>query len=67
MTQPRILIYRIHQVVQAISLSRSTIYRLQERGLFPKPIKIGITAVGWTVASIDIWLAERTLAAQTIC
>jgi prophage regulatory protein len=40
-------------------LSMSTIYRLIERGDFPKPIKLSFQAVGWTRAAIAIWLAGR--------
>lgn len=57
---PRIL--RLNQVIQAIGLSRASIYRLMDRGLFPKPIKIGISAVGWPSEALDSWLTERKLA-----
>jgi len=63
---PRIL--RLKQVIHAIGLSRSSIYRLMglEKSAFPKPIKIGITAVGWLAEDIDLWIVERKLAAKTI-
>jgi prophage regulatory protein len=57
MIQSQIL--RINQVIEISGLSRSSIYRLVHIGLFPKPIKIGISAVGWVAAEIDQWIADR--------
>lgn len=55
-------ILRLKEVTHAIGLSRSTIYRLVNCGFFPKPIRIGITAVGWDSAELEFWLTERKLA-----
>lgn len=57
-------ILRLKQVIQVVGLSRATIYRLMQLGLFPKSLKIGISAVGWTVEQIDTWLAERSQASE---
>lgn len=61
---PRIL--RIHQVTETIGLSRASIYRLMQLGLFPKSIKIGIKAVGWVQSEIEMWIAERQILGMTI-
>lgn len=65
-TPPRVL--RINQVIQAVGLSRSSIYRLANMTppLFPKPILIGITAVGWLAEDIDHFIIERKFAAMQI-
>lgn len=65
-TAPRVL--RINQVIQAVGLSRSSIYRLGNLTppLFPKPILIGITAVGWLAEDIDHFIIERKFAAMQI-
>ena len=60
-TNRRIL--RLKQLVQLVGLSRSTVYRLIANGLFPRPLKIGMSAVGWDTGDIELWLAERRLAA----
>ncbi|WP_409993782.1 helix-turn-helix transcriptional regulator [Roseateles koreensis] len=52
-------IYRLKDVCAVYGLSRSTIYRLIERGLFPKPIKIGLSAVGWDADDLSTWYCER--------
>lgn len=56
---------RIKQVQDRIGLSRSTIYeRIDPKSprydsSFPRPIKIGLSAVGWLEESIDRWIESR--------
>lgn len=40
-------------------LSRSTIYAMISEGTFPKPIRLGKRAVGWTETDIAEWLESR--------
>lgn len=54
-------ILRRRKVEERTGLSRSTIYAQIAEGTFPKPIKIGKRAVGWTDTSIDEWLAARRI------
>lgn len=54
-------ILRIDQVTDTVGLSKASIYRLGKLGLFPKPFKIGIAAVGWDEAEIEFWIFERKL------
>lgn len=56
-------ILRLPQVMDAVGLSKATIYRLAQMGKFPKPFKIGITAVGWDEAEIEFWIFERKMEA----
>jgi len=51
-------ILRRKQVEARTGLSRSTIYERIARGEFPRPVKIGARAVGWTSESIDSFIAE---------
>ena len=39
--------------------SRPTIWRWEQRGLFPKSFKIGPNSVGWLKSSIDQWVEEK--------
>ncbi|MCS7748841.1 AlpA family phage regulatory protein [Pseudomonas aeruginosa] len=63
-------IIRIKHVVEKIGLSRSSIYdRLNPDSprydaSFPRPISIGISAVGWLEVDIDEWIKSRV--AQSI-
>lgn len=59
-------ILRRKQVEQRIGLSRSFIYKGIQEGTFPKPIPLGVRAVGWRESDIQAWLdaqAEKALAA----
>ena len=59
-------ILRLHQVTEMIGLSRATIYRLVKMNRFPKSITIGIKAVGWIEAEIEMWIAERQIFGITV-
>ncbi|MDB3931276.1 AlpA family phage regulatory protein [Paracoccaceae bacterium] len=48
-------IYRLPAVMNLTGLSRSSIYLRVSTNEFPKPIKIGRRAVGWTEDSIIAW------------
>lgn len=58
-------IIRIKQLVERVGISRSNIYdRLSPRSprydmAFPRPIKIGVSAVGWLEFEVDEWIRER--------
>lgn len=45
-------------------LSRSTIYDMMGKGLFPRPVKLTGKAVGWPETVIAEWLASRAKAAR---
>lgn len=44
---------------RGIPYSRVWIYKLMERGEFPKPTKIGARRVVWSETEIDAWLQSR--------
>lgn len=58
-------VLRLKQVQEKTGLGRSTIYdRLNPRSArfdnsFPRPFKIGLSAVGWLESGIDEWIAKR--------
>lgn len=52
-------IIRLHDVKKYTGLARSTIYRLESLGQFPKRVSIGVRAVGWVSGEIQAWIAER--------
>jgi len=55
--QPAVL--RRPQVEQRIGLSRSTLYQYIKHGDFPKPVHLGLRAVGWLESDISDWIAAR--------
>ncbi|MBS1596065.1 MAG: AlpA family transcriptional regulator [Bacteroidetes bacterium] len=52
-------ILRLADVKLITSLSRSTIYRLIAKELFPKPRHLGLRSVGWLESEIDTWVNTR--------
>lgn len=47
------------RVKAATGLSRSTVWRLEQAGLFPRRRQLAPNSVGWSSAEIDAWLATR--------
>ncbi len=50
---------RLCQVKQMTGLSKSTIYRLEALGVFPKRVKLSTRASAWKASEVARWLAER--------
>lgn len=53
-------ILRLPKVLEVCGgIGRSTLYGWMNAGTFPKPIKLGVRAVGWAETEIDAWLESR--------
>jgi prophage regulatory protein len=52
-------IQRLPEVKAITGLSRSTLYDAMARGDFPRPIKLGLRAVGWDASEVVEWLESR--------
>lgn len=50
-------VIRLRPLTERIGLSKSEIYRRIQAGRFPRPISLGVRAVGWLERDIDAWLA----------
>jgi len=50
--------YSMKDIEALTGLSRTTITRLEERGEFPRRIKIGKARVVWKISEIDAWLGK---------
>ena len=53
---------RTNQLIEKIGLSRSSIWRLESQGKFPKRRQIGPGAVGWLEEEVEKWMLERPVA-----
>ena len=53
---------RFHAVRDRTGLSRSTIWRLERRGEFPKHRRISANAVGWLEHDVNEWMLGRITA-----
>ena len=49
-------ILRFQEVTELTGLSRSTIWRKERLGLFPKRKQLGLNSVGWYESDIQQWL-----------
>jgi prophage regulatory protein len=58
-TPPKLL--RFPHVRERTGLSRSTIWRLERRGEFPKHRRISRNAVGWLEEEISEWIRSKTV------
>jgi prophage regulatory protein len=54
---PRLLPFR--EVAQRVALSRSTIWRLERAGQFPKRRRLSVNKVAWWEPEIEEWLESR--------
>lgn len=53
------MVLRTEQLCQYVSLSRTTIWRLEKSGQFPKRVRLGQNSVGWLKDEVDNWLESR--------
>lgn len=49
---------REHDVLARVPFSRPTLHRNIDRGLFPRPVKVGPRAVAWLADELDAWDAR---------
>lgn len=52
-------ILRLPDVIKLTGLSRSAIYDLISKGLFPKQIKLTSRSSGWLQSECEQWLNDR--------
>ncbi len=50
---------RIHSVIERTGLSKTHLYRLIERGHFPRSIKLSERVSVWDAELVDRWLADK--------
>jgi prophage regulatory protein len=50
---------RCREVERRTGLSRSSIWRLEHRGLFPKRIQVSVNVVAWVEDEVVAWIQSR--------
>ena len=53
---------RRREVEQITGMGHSSIYRLMQDGVFPRPVRVGPAAVRWRCSDITGWLESRPIA-----
>lgn len=56
-TQQQERFLRFEAVAEMIGLSRSTIWRMEQEGRFPKRVKIGAKSVAWRMSDLSAWMS----------
>jgi prophage regulatory protein len=46
-------------VLEKVPVSRTTLWRMERTGDFPKRMKISPNRIGWLETDVDAWLEER--------
>jgi prophage regulatory protein len=49
----------VKAVVQRTGLSRTTVWRLERRGLFPARRQISPGTIGWIATEVEDWINRR--------
>ncbi len=53
------VIIKLPEVVRRTALSKASIYVFIKEGRFPKPIPLGVRAVGFLESEINSWLSSQ--------
>jgi len=56
---PPFRVLRRQVTCDAVGLKTAALYRLVQKGQFPKPIKISTKLVGWVESEVIAWLESR--------
>ena len=51
--------YRLSQLKEKLSVSRSSIWSWVKEGSFPKPIKLGKNCTAWNSEDVHAWVQSR--------
>lgn len=62
---PRKHLLRIAEVVDAVGLSRATVYRLVDSGRFPRPVQLSPGRVAWVRREVEDWMRHLEEARRT--
>lgn len=63
-SRDELAILRRPSVMAMTGLSCSTIYDMMAKGQFPRPVRIGVRAVGWVESEIADWIESRIAASR---
>lgn len=52
-------VMRFPEVRELVGVCRATLWYWEEKGRFPRRIKLGPNSVGWIRSEVEQWLADR--------
>lgn len=53
---------RRKEVEKMIGASRSSIYLWMQRGIFPRPVRVGLKSVRWRRSAVEGWIKAQEAA-----
>ena len=59
-------VLRWQALYEKVQLARTTVWRLERDGLFPRRIQIGPNSVGWIESDVEDWMKSRSSASTTL-
>lgn len=57
-----VVFLRLPQVMARTGLSRSSIYRFESQGAFPRRVQLGENSTAWHASEVEAWMLERLAA-----
>ena len=58
-SENRLNLLSLDDLQRIVPLSRTTIWRLERQGEFPRRIRIGPNRVAWVETEVEAWISER--------
>ncbi len=52
-------VIRANEVHNITGLSRTTLWRMENKGEFPRRVSLGGNAVGWKLSEVQKWISDR--------
>ena len=56
---PREKILRPKDLIKMLGISRTSLWRLEREGCFPKHLQLGVRSIGWKLSDVNQWIKER--------
>jgi len=48
----------VKEICEKLGLSRTTIWKLRSKGIFPKPVRISERRIAWQESTVNDWQAS---------
>ncbi|KXJ57138.1 MAG: hypothetical protein AXW17_13185 [Colwellia sp. Phe_37] len=58
-------ILKVSEVIKRTGLSRTTLWRLERDGKFPRSIKLSVNRVGWRENEVDEWIESCPISGRS--
>jgi prophage regulatory protein len=56
---PESRILSLKNVLGRVPISRTTLWRMEREGTFPKHVQVSINRIGWFESDVEKWISEK--------